>query len=102
MVLGKEEDIMSDNVNHPNHYQTEGGLEVIDIIKSVLGDGFEPYCIGNVLKYISRYKKKNGLEDLKKARVYINYVIDYLESIVTIKKEIQYNVNDDEIEEDPF
>lgn len=97
MVLGKEEDIMSDNVNHPNHYQTEGGLEVIDIIKSVLGDGFEPYCVGNVLKYISRYKKKNGLEDLKKARVYINYVIDYLES-----KEIQYNVNDDEIEEEPF
>lgn len=70
---------MGDSVNHPNHYQTEGGLEVIDIIKSVLGDGFEPYCVGNVLKYISRYKKKNGLEDLKKARVYINYVIDYLE-----------------------
>ena len=71
---------MNDNVNHPNHYQTEGGLEVIDIIKSVLGDEFEPYCIGNVLKYISRYKKKNGLEDLKKARVYIYYVIDYLEA----------------------
>ena len=70
---------MSDNVNHPNHYQTEGGLEVIDIIKSVLGDGFEPYCIGNVLKYVSRYKKKNGLEDLKKARVYLGYIIDHLE-----------------------
>lgn len=89
--MDKEEDVMNvdtdtslfggkcDSVNHPNHYQTEGGLEVIDIIKSVLGDGFEPYCVGNVLKYISRYKKKNGLEDLKKARVYINYVIDYLE-----------------------
>lgn len=72
---------MSDDINHPNHYQTEGGLEVIDIIKSVLGKGYyEAYCIGNVLKYISRYKKKNGIEDLKKARVYMNYVIDYIES----------------------
>ena len=91
---------MSDNVNHPNHYQTEGGLEVIDIIKSVLGDGFEPYCVGNVLKYISRYKKKNGLEDLKKARVYINYVIDYLESLNPEEK--WYNINGDEVEEEPF
>ena len=72
---------MSDNVNHPNHYQTEGGLEVIEIIRSILGDGYyEAYCIGNIIKYISRYKKKNGLEDLKKAGVYLGFVIDYLES----------------------
>ena len=89
---------MSDNVNHPNHYQTDGGLEVIDIIKSVLGEGYEAYCIGNIIKYVSRYKKKNGLEDLKKARVYLGFVIDYLES-----KEKWYDINGNEVqEEEPF
>jgi len=69
---------VSDNVNSPKHYQLEGlNIEVIDVIKSVLGnDKFEGYCRGNVIKYIMRADEKNGLEDLKKARVYLNWEIE--------------------------
>ena len=69
---------MADNVNHPKHYKMDGlDIEVIDVIKSVLGkEKFEGYCRGNVIKYISRADSKNGLEDLKKARVYLNWEIE--------------------------
>lgn len=73
---------ISNNIHHPKHYALEGlePYEAVDLIKSSTGNGFEGYCIGNVLKYVIRYKKKNGIEDLKKARVHLNWVIDYLES----------------------
>lgn len=65
-----------DNVNHPNHYKMPGGIEVIDMIKNTLGyDGFLSYCRGNIIKYICRYKAKNGVEDLEKAIVYTTYMI---------------------------
>ena len=67
-----------DNINSPNHYCLEGldGLEVIDIIKSILGkEGFKAYCQGNVIKYVLRAKKKNGVEDLKKAIKYLEWEI---------------------------
>ena len=69
---------MSDNVNSPKHYQMEGlDIEVIDVIRSVLGpEKFEGYCRGNVIKYICRADKKNELEDLKKARVYLSWEIE--------------------------
>ena len=68
---------MADHVNSQKHYQLDGlNIEVIDIIKSVLGtEKFEGYCRGNVIKYIMRADEKNGLEDLKKARVYLNWEI---------------------------
>jgi hypothetical protein len=66
-----------DNVNHPRHYNS-GKYEVINVIEDSLKDGFEPYCIGNVMKYVSRYKHKNGVEDLKKAQWYLGRVIDSL------------------------
>lgn len=72
---------MSDMVNHPGHYQLMPGIEVKDIIKTVLGDDeFISYCYGNVIKYILRARKKNGIEDIKKARVYINWIIEYEEN----------------------
>lgn len=65
-----------DNINSPNHY-TNGEIEVIDYIKDKLTDEqFEGYCIGNVLKYISRYRLKNGTEDLEKAAVYLRWAIN--------------------------
>ena len=68
---------MADNVNHPAHYQTEGGIECIDMIRSTLGkEGFVAYCRGNVLKYIVRYDRKGGVESLEKARWYLNAMID--------------------------
>ena len=65
-----------DMVNHPPHYN-QGKYEVIDIIEDSLKECFEPYCIGNVLKYVMRYKIKNGLQDLEKAAWYLNRVIEH-------------------------
>ena len=74
----KEEKI--DMVNHPPHYQICPGLEVIDIIDNVtewLGlTGKEAYHYTQLLGYILRYKKKNGKEDLEKARFFLNRMID--------------------------
>lgn len=62
-------------VNHPPHYQ-RAGIETIDYIRASLGEGFGPYCVGNVLKYVSRYRDKGGVEDLRKAQVYLGWAID--------------------------
>ena len=69
-----------DNVNHPKHYNM-GKFETIEIIKDITGDGFESYLLGNVIKYLARYKYKNGTEDLKKARWYLNKLIEELEGL---------------------
>lgn len=61
---------------HPDHYKT-GKLEAWDIIDAVAD--VESFDIGNVIKYIYRWKNKNGLEDLKKARVYLDHVIKHIE-----------------------
>lgn len=66
---------MTDNIHHPSHY-TQGGVECIEGIKASLGDGFVDYCVGNCIKYLWRYKNKNGLEDLKKCQVYLGWAIE--------------------------
>lgn len=64
-----------DKVNHPAHY-TSMKIETIDIIQDKLtAEAFEGFCIGNVLKYLTRYRQKNGLEDLQKARWYLDKII---------------------------
>ena len=69
----------TNNVNHPNHY-CQGGIECIKAIEaSMPADGFQDYCKGNVLKYIWRWRDKAGVEDLKKARVYLNWMIESAE-----------------------
>ena len=69
-------------VNHPSHYQTKSGLEAIDVIEAFTDglNGIEAVDTANAIKYILRWKSKNGVEDLKKARWYINHLIDKLES----------------------
>lgn len=65
----------SDNVSHPSHY-TQGGVECIEAIEAALGaEGFAGYCAGNVIKYVWRYRHKNGVEDLRKAREYLDYML---------------------------
>jgi hypothetical protein len=70
-----------DNVNHPSHY-TQGKIECIDAIeestKGLLG--ISAVCVANVIKYIWRYKFKNGIEDLKKARWYLDKLIAHEEN----------------------
>lgn len=58
------------------HY-TNNGIEPIEIMrKNFSYDEFMGFCKGNVLKYLLRYEDKNGLEDLEKARIYLNWMID--------------------------
>jgi len=78
-----------DFVNHPPHYQTSSGLETIDVIEAFTEDltGAEATNTGNVLKYMCRWKNKNGLEDLKKARWYLNRLIEYVEKQHEIETE---------------
>lgn len=70
------EDIEMDNVNKPEHY-TYGKYECIDVIKEITKDltGEEAFCIGNAIKYLWRWKHKNGIEDVKKARWYLDRLI---------------------------
>ena len=77
--------VKSDPVNSPTHYQM-GLIETIDSIKNILGhEKFQAYCTGNVIKYLSRYREKNGLEDLKKAETYISFIIKSYEECTTIQ-----------------
>lgn len=66
-----------DNINSPKHYRLPGlNIESIDIIRAILGKYFKWFCLGNIIKYILRAEKKNGLEDYKKARKYLNWLIE--------------------------
>lgn len=65
---------MKDKIKFPSHYLQ--GKECREVIKDFLSDeAFEGYLTGNVLKYLYRWKHKNGTEDLKKANEYIKYLI---------------------------
>ena len=66
----------NDAVQHPSHY-TQGGIECIEAIKaSMTADGFCDYCKGNIIKYIWRWRSKGGVEDLRKASVYLDWLIN--------------------------
>lgn len=69
-------------VSHPNHYQSECGLEVIDVIQAFTSDlqGIEATDTGNIIKYACRWKHKNGVQDLKKIMWYAQHLIEYLEN----------------------
>jgi hypothetical protein len=68
-----------DNVNHPAHY-TQGGIECIDALEAATANltGIEAVCTANAIKYLWRWKEKNGVEDLRKANWYINRLITKL------------------------
>lgn len=69
---------MKDPVNHPDHY-TSGNIECLDAIKSALGENYQFYVQGNLIKYIWRFNHKNGVEDLKKAKFYLDDLIALLD-----------------------
>ena len=67
-----------DAVNKPSHYQ--GEIECIECIKSSMSyEAFKGYLQGNALKYIIRFDRKNGIEDLRKAEWYINRLIKHID-----------------------
>lgn len=65
-------------VDHPPHYN-QSGVECIDAIMAATDEGFEYYLQGNIIKYLWRYRYKNGVEDLKKAQWYLNKLINVKE-----------------------
>ena len=69
------ESVEHDHVNSPSHYL--GKVECIDCIECATAgfNGIEAFCTGNAIKYLYRWKKKNGIEDLKKAKWYIDKII---------------------------
>lgn len=72
--------ITGDNVNHPSHYET-GKFECFDVMKEALGDdSVKDFCISNAFKYIYRHKRKNGVEDIKKAKWYIDKYLELEEN----------------------
>lgn len=74
-------DAEPDMVNHPPHYQSSTGIEVIDVIEAFTDGltGIEATDTGNVIKYICRWKGKNGLQDLNKAKWYLEHLIKHVE-----------------------
>lgn len=85
---------MSDEINHPDHY-TQGGIECIECIAASLGyDGFLSYCQGNVIKYLWRWRDKGGIQDLKKAKWYLNRMISRATTRATFAKLDDPNMDD--------
>lgn len=77
-----------DAVNHPSHY-CQDGIECIDVIKATIKgmSAFDAFCQGNAMKYLFRWQFKNGAEDLKKAKWYIDKLIEIQESSANKNKE---------------
>lgn len=73
-------DNVPDVVSHPKHY-TQGGIECIDALKAatVGKRGIEAVCVANIIKYCWRYEEKNGIEDIRKAKFYIERLLKELE-----------------------
>lgn len=68
-------------VNHPEHYQS-GKIETIDVIEEFTKDlkGIEAFDTANIIKYVCRWKRKNGVEDLRKLVWYANHLINHIET----------------------
>ena len=69
--------VVHDNVNNPSHYQGNYGMESIDVLRNFMTpEQLKGFHLGNALKYQLRYQKKNGLEDLRKARKNLDWLIE--------------------------
>lgn len=79
------EPAMSDAVEHPEHYSGDGGVECMDAMRSMMSGElyalppFAAYWWGCAFKYLWRWRRKNGVEDLKKARQCIDYLVEEIE-----------------------
>ena len=76
---------MADYVNHPPHYNSALGLETIEVIEAFTDglNGIEAVDTGNIIKYICRWHNKNGLQDLEKAKWYLNHLIAHVRKAET-------------------
>lgn len=69
-------------VSHPSHYQSSSGIESIDVIEAFTEGltGVDAIYTANILKYAMRWKKKGGVQDLKKIMWYTQRLINFLEN----------------------
>ena len=72
---GKEAYGNVDMVNNPPHYN-QHGIECLDAIRAATGQGYQYYLQGNIIKYLWRYRYKNGKQDLQKALFYLEKMIE--------------------------
>ena len=71
-----------DIINEPSHYKGRHGLEAIEVVRNFGNDDMiAGFYWGNAIKYMTRYRNKNGLEDLKKARKNLDWLIEHTEAI---------------------
>ena len=69
-----------DNVNHPSHYET-GKFECIDVMIETQGiEATKNFCVCNAFKYIYRHNMKNGEEDLRKAKWYLDKYMELIDN----------------------
>lgn len=82
-----------DTVNHPSHYEQSCSLECIEAMEIIFGvETVVKFCTLNAFKYIWRWKHKNGQEDLKKAKWYIDRVCSYYSAATEV---VMYNIDQD-------
>lgn len=75
----EKEEAKEDNISNPKHYKLDGlDIESIDVVKAVLGEeGFINFCLGNILKYAIRAKKKGQFDsDIGKIKTYCEFIAE--------------------------
>lgn len=80
--LAEPEKLVDDDSFGQSERYNRGNIECIDIIREMVSDksGEEAFCVGNITKYLYRYKNKGGLKDVIKARNYLNQMIKGMEN----------------------
>lgn len=93
-----KEDVM---VSRPAHYQSQSGLETIEVIEAFTAElqGIEAVDTANIIKYICRWKKKNGIQDLQKAGWYLNHLIEHLENKASLVTNVNVVIKDTRVTE---
>ena len=74
--------VREDKIDKPKHYQSAFGLEAIEVVRNFAGNltAVQGFYWGNAIKYLLRFQGKNGLEDLKKARKNLDWLIEEMEN----------------------
>ena len=92
---------MTDYLVNPKHYKSDKGLECIDCIEGVVEGltGIEATDTGNIMKYLWRWKNKDGVNDLKKAQWYINHLIAHVEKDTEKLKTMEEILIDKQLDE---
>ena len=92
---------MTDYLVNPKHYKSDKGLECIDCIEGVVQDlvGVEATDTGNIMKYLWRWKNKDGVNDLKKAKWYLDHLIAHVENDVEALKTMEEILIDKQLDE---